>query len=96
MGTSHGAKYIKQPIFTERDYAILRNSINRLSRVEQKIIFLRFWGSLSIQEIARMQRMSWSRVNELLEKAFVKLREIHEIKTSFARHLSALKLKDAA
>ena len=48
-----------QPIFSETDYQCLRQSMNSLSDDEFKIIIMRFWEHFTIDEIAKVTRLSW-------------------------------------
>lgn len=87
---------MKQTRFTEMDYIILRNSLAQLSKTERKVIYLRFWENMTIQEIAKMHRMSWERVDNLIDETLLKLRVLHEMSTSFAMHLSSQESENAA
>lgn len=61
-------------LFTPTDYQILGVAIRDLEHREFEIIMLRFWWSLSIQEIAQELKTSWDEVNTHLNTAFRKLK----------------------
>lgn len=52
----------------------LVEALKGLDAVSQRAIYLRFWESLTIEEIASNLRMEWSEVDNLLNAAFKILR----------------------
>lgn len=55
--------------FTEKDQAILREGITRLSFIDRQIIINRFWENQTIEEIADTFQMSWDEVDQSIEKS---------------------------
>ncbi len=52
----------------------LVEALQSLDAVSQRAIYLRFWESLTIEEIASKLRMEWSEVDNLLNAALEILR----------------------
>lgn len=61
-------------LFTPTDYQILGVAIQDLEPREFEIIVLRFWWSLTIQEIAKELKISWDEVNADINTAFKKMK----------------------
>jgi RNA polymerase sigma factor (sigma-70 family) len=80
------AKTTIESLFTELDYRIVRAAMRRLPPREFKILFLRFWGHLSISEIARELRMSFDSVDHALSVALGKLKESCLKNPGFSRY----------
>ena len=77
-------------LFTETDYILVRQKIKTLTHKQTHILFLRFWGLMSIEEIASTLRMSWSAVDKLISAAFDEIKISCLADPRFSRNHNAL------
>jgi len=77
---------VKQELKNENDLAALlwsnaveskslQKALLELSLVEQRMLFLRFWEPMTIEEIAKEMRMTWGEVDKGIDAALAALRE---------------------
>lgn len=62
-------------VFTPSDYQIVRTSMNELPTIQFKVVFLRFWGKLTLLEISKRLRLNLTAVERHLVMAQRTLRE---------------------
>lgn len=62
-------------IFTGKDHKLINRAIEKLPRVQRRIIKLRFWKNLALYEIGYRLDMKVSDVEAQLEEAFNRLRQ---------------------
>ena len=68
-------QFLKKPLFTETDYALVRKALTELSYRERLIINLHFWEDFSVTEIGERLRLPWQVVERCLAEAFCTLRK---------------------
>lgn len=66
-------------ILSELRAAKIRTAMRCLCDVEFKAVFLRYWGPMTIEEIARHLRISWDDADALIERSHVKLRNAYSV-----------------
>lgn len=64
-------------LFNESDYAEVRSLVAQLPEREFRILFLRYWASYSITQIAEELKMNWDAVDKKLNKALNALRGMY-------------------
>jgi DNA-directed RNA polymerase specialized sigma24 family protein len=74
-----------EPLFSQKDYSIVRGALLKLSRTERIIVLLRHWERFELLEIAKALRTTPDAVERYLEAAYAKLRHFCEVHTEFSR-----------
>lgn len=77
--------------FTEEDHKIVRRALLSAPEKEQKIILLHFWNNQKKDEIAERLGMTLKQVEEILTRAYGRLKELCLKDPKFSRALSAAK-----
>ncbi|MCY4644969.1 MAG: sigma-70 region 4 domain-containing protein [Bacteriovoracales bacterium] len=62
--------------FSIWDRAILTAMIRRLPKKQRRAVYLRFWFDMTIQQIARKMRLSWSESHQLIEEGVSRLKDL--------------------
>jgi RNA polymerase sigma factor (sigma-70 family) len=66
-------------LFEECDYAEIRKLLAHLPDREFRIIYLRYWATYSINQIAEELRMSWDAVDQKLTQTLSSLRSMYSL-----------------
>lgn len=53
----------------------LKKALSTLSQKVQRLIYLRFWEAMTIEEIANEMRMTWDEADQAITAALANLRE---------------------
>ncbi len=67
-------KFKKPEVFTEEQFAKLREAMCYLSQTQRRVIYLRFWYNMSINEISRKIGLSWDSTDRMIDEAINHLR----------------------
>lgn len=68
----------------------VRDFFKKLSNIEQRVLYCRFWENLLSDEIAEKLRISESRINSILKEAIEKLRALYILELSRVQASSLL------
>ncbi|MGE4232065.1 MAG: hypothetical protein AB7F43_01940 [Bacteriovoracia bacterium] len=77
--------------FTKTDRAIIRGAIEQLTRQEQAVVFLKFWEGQNTVSIANILKTKPQAVLNLLDSAFLKLKNLCLSRPAFSRSPEHLK-----
>lgn len=77
-------------LFTETDYILVRKALKTVTRRQAHILFLRFWGRMTIDEIASFLRMKWGAVDRLIDSAIEDIKSHCLGDARFSRHVNNL------
>jgi len=66
-------------LFEECDYAEIRKMLALLPDTEFRIIYLRYWATYSITQIAEELRMNWDAVDRKLTQTLNTLRSMYPL-----------------
>ena len=69
-------KSLAQALFTDIDYEVLRSAVGHLSDREVNLIADRFFGKLTIEEMARKHRTTWSELDSMINRILKRLRHL--------------------
>lgn len=87
-----GFRGAAQNKFTEKDHKIIRRALLAAPEGEQKIILLHFWNNRGKDDIAEKLEITVSQVEEILSRAYERLKELCLRDPKFSRAMHAAKI----
>ncbi len=76
-------------LFEECDYAEVRELLAFLPEPEFRIVYLRYWATYSITQIAQELRMNWDAVDRKLNNALGTLRSLYPLRRAVPQRSQA-------
>ena len=54
----------------------VREALETLPDKNKSVLYMRFWGELRIEEIAKVKKMTWGEANRLIDESLLQFKKV--------------------